>query len=164
MRVIFQVKHAAWGMAPQDRCSQQTPESAIYWQWWIEENTAWVAGLGEGTAFRSAGSSTPSVHPDKPSQTQETNLAVDTNGQAHLATRVHWGLVTAPISHLIFNVPNSCSFSSILETEKQKKRKEGSSVQQQQQKNYINQSNHGHGSLQLLTDTDIQLLKMLKLR
>lgn len=47
----------------------------------------------------SAISSSPSVHPDKPLQTQEANPAADTNGQAHLATRVRqdlqWALQSA---------------------------------------------------------------------
>lgn len=144
MRDLFQVKHVAWDMPPQDRYSHQTPASAVYWQWWIEKKTAWVAGLSEGTAFRSASSSTPSVHPDKPSQTQETSLAVDTNGQAHLATRVHWGPLWQPQSATWYSMcrlpvlPLQCRRQKGREWEKERERGGGAF----NKKSNINQSNH----------------------
>lgn len=104
MKDLFQVTHVAWDMPAQNRYSHQTPASAVYWQWWIGKKTVWVAGLSEGTAFCSASSSTPSVHPNKPAQTRETNRAVDTNGQAHLATRVHWGPLWQPQSATWYSI------------------------------------------------------------
>lgn len=140
-------------MPAQNRYSHQTPASAVYWQWWIGKKTVWVAGLSEGTAFRSASSSTPSVHPNKPAQTPETDRAVDTNGQAHLATRVHWGPLWQPQSATWYSI---CQLPLLpLHCHRQREREKQRGGGLFSKKSNINHFNHRHISSQLFGDIHI---------